>query len=419
MSRRTVRAVPVAALVAAVLFTAGCSTADTFREPPIVDSPGVGGLPESFEPAGPPADASGSDQYVGDVDAGALAGPDGDVYAIAAAPGGSVVVLAGTRLDPARPAVLAELVPGPAGPAVRRVVAIRPVDPLADLHVAPDGTVLVLGEPADGGGTLLVRLAPGATQAETAPVDTGARTPYGPAPVEGSALTPDGATLVLTVLDLAGGAPEARLVTVDAATGAATGSRVIDVGTPEHVVATEVAVRPDGGIAVLLLAALHGDGAVDDPVLAGFGPDLRPTGDLEHLAQHADAARGTSLQLLPDGGAAVVVDVVGLGYPLVWLVVVRDGDAEVTNLEPLGAHRPAAAVAVAADGRTAAVPYSGDDGRAGLATVDLGTGAVRADLTTCATEGTSPQAVAVPAGVAVVVQCREDTGVRAAVALVA
>ncbi len=159
-SMRPVRA----ALVAAALLTAAaCSStagdASATDGSIILDHPGVGGLPE----AQPPADPSSSDELLGTLDAGSLAGPDGHARAVTAGPGGSIVVLASDTQDAAGRTVLVEYLPGPDGLTVARTVEIPRVDGSSDLHVAPDGTVLVIGELRAGdGSTLLVRVVPGA-----------------------------------------------------------------------------------------------------------------------------------------------------------------------------------------------------------------------------------------------------------------
>ena len=379
-----------------------------------MDSPGLGGLPDDA----PPADPSASDEVLGVVDAGAVAGPGGHVRTVAAGPGGSFVVLAGDTGATGR-TVLAEYVPGAAGPELARTVEIPPVDGLSDLHVAPDGTVLVIGELRQGdGSTLLVRLAPGATQAQVLPVDTGAREQYErPAHVEGSALSPDGATLYVSVNDVPGTVPQGWVVAVDAATGAVTDRTVLDLGTGESDTVLELAVRPDGAVVVLAYAALDGDGEVGDPVLVEFDAALEPVAAPVRLSPISQAW-ALDLRLLPDGGAVVLVDGGSLGGADLGLAVVRDGTVERTaDLDPLGTDRPVEAVAVSPDGRGVAVPYVDED-RAGLATLDLGSGEVVADVPLCDGESISLQAVPVAGGVAAVVGCTGVAGERNQVTLI-
>ncbi|SEP28805.1 hypothetical protein [Trujillonella endophytica] len=414
-SARAARAV----LVAAALFTAACSTTDDGpADPPILDYPGVGGLPAADTPAGPPpASTALSDEYLGILDAAAPLGPDGDVYTVAPGPGGSVVALAG--FDAARPAVVAEYVPGPGGPQLARSVEIPPVDDYSDLHVAPDGTVLVLGQVVDGdGSTLLVRIAPGATEAQVLTVATGAEAySGGPAPIEGSALGPDGTTLAVTVNDYPGDVPFGRLLTVDAATGVVTADHQLELGAANRSTALEVAFRPDGGIALLALADLDDDGNVGDAVLAGYDADLRPDGEAVRLSGRSDAW-ALDLHLLDDGSAVVLVDGGPLGGSDLALFVVRDGAVTLgADLDQLEAERVPEAVAVAPDGRTAAVPYT-DDGRAALATVDLATGEVVADVQLCGAEGVTVYAYAVASGVAALAACTDVAEQRAHVVLV-
>ncbi|WP_409331896.1 hypothetical protein [Trujillonella humicola] len=304
---------------------------------------------------------------------------------LAAAPDGTVVALmAGTSEEDA---VVVRLAPGEDGLAVLGTVPVPPIEDDPGLHVAADGTVVVVGT-ADAEDTgeqvVLATVAPGADSAGTVDLEHA----YGDflPQVGGTALSPDGRVLYVSFGyhdDVPG-----RVVAFDAATGEVLDEVDVDPGSgPGGHYGRHLAVRPAGGVAVLVSA--YDDGAGDDTpraVLVEYDAGLEPVGEPVTLLPDAVESISRELFALPGGGwLAVAVDGT-YQSSRVRLVVVRDGAVdrvhaldEVVDLEAVPDD-----VDLGPGGHYLYVPWTGGDGDThGVTTVDLATGEAVAQVPLC------------------------------------
>lgn len=287
-------------------------------------------------------------------------------------------------------AVLVRLSPGQDGLEVDGTVALPPFDRESGLHVAADGTVAVFGTADDeetGEDLVFATVAPGADTAEEVDLEHG----YGdfPPTVGGTALSADGQVLYVSFGydgDVAG-----RVVAFDTGTGEVVDDVDVDPGsgTGEHY-AGHLAVRPDGGVAVLVSAYDErvGSGADDDTpraVLVEYDADLEPVGEPVPLLPDSVESISRELFVLPGGGyAAIAVDGVHQSSEI-RLVVVRDGAVEqvheldeVVDLDVVPDD-----VDLGPGGHYLYVPWSGSGGTQGVTTVDVTTGEAVAEVALC------------------------------------
>ncbi|MGY1771906.1 hypothetical protein [Blastococcus sp. SYSU D00813] len=307
---------------------------------------------------------------------------------LAAAPDGTFVALLAGGAD--GETLLVRLDAAGAGLEATGTVPLPPLDTDTRLLVADDGTVVVAGtvEGDDTGDEIvLATVAPGADTAEEVHLEHG----YGdfPPTVGGTALSPDGQVLYVSFGydgDVAG-----RVVAFDTGTGEVVDDVDVDPGsgTGEHY-AGHLAVRPDGGVAVLVSAYDERveSGADDDTpraVLVEYDADLEPVGEPVPLLPDSVESISRELFVLPGGGyVAVAVDGVYQSSEI-RLVVVRDGAVEqvheldeVVDLDVVPDD-----VDLGSDGRYLYVPWSGSGGTQGVTTIDLATGEAVAEVALC------------------------------------
>lgn len=307
---------------------------------------------------------------------------------LAAAPDGTFVALLPGGDD--GETLLVRLDATGAGLEATGTVPLPPLDTDTRLLVAGDGTVVVAGtvEGDDTGDEIvLATVAPGAASAEVVELDHG----YGDFPpgVGGTALSPDDAVLYVS-FGYDGDVP-GRVVAFDAGTGELLDEVDIDPGSgPGEHYGEHLAVRPDGGVAVLVTAYDDRTGGVDDDtpraVLVEYDADLEPVGEPVPLLADAEESITRELFVLPGGGyVAVAVDGTYQSSE-VRLVIVRDGAVEqVYALDDLvDLDVVPDDVDLGPGGRYLYVPWTGGDGDThGVTTVDLLTGEAVADVALC------------------------------------
>ncbi|MGY1813308.1 hypothetical protein [Blastococcus sp. SYSU D00820] len=317
MPRRTVAALVLVPAIA--LSAAGCTATDGDGEP----------APDGSVP-----------RVVATVDLDAAAGTEVRPSDLAALPGGTALVLLTAPDDAA--SYLLEIGPDGAGPP-RTVPAVRDG---ADLLVAPDGTVHVVGRDATTG---------------ELQISTGERvTPLGRLPdTTAGALSPDGRTAYLAVTYADGRPPE--LLAVDLASGTTTAAEPADP-------VTHLAATTGGGLTAL---EVTGSGAA----LTTYGADLRPTGDPTVLSA---TDRPAGLAVTPDGTAVLTLDGGDSGQ----LLTVSGGEVgqriDLADTEDSGLD-----LAVSPDGRSAVVPLSAYQAPPALVTYDLGSGEPTGEVVLC------------------------------------
>ncbi|MGY1702624.1 hypothetical protein [Geodermatophilus sp. SYSU D00766] len=318
-----------------------------------------------------------------------------DLYDVAATPDGGYVGLLTGNLGTAhrQGSVLVELLPDDdGGLTVGRVTegAAYAGDGLGgEVYVADDGTVVALGPvvSADGEGfDLAVTLLPaGAEQVDVALV---APHPDLGTPDEGTGvLSADGTTLYASLRwEVEEDRYVNRLAAIDVATGALVASEQVQVETDGVAVVYELALRPDGGVVALVQNTRDRTGEESGAQLVEYDADLQPVGDPVEVLPDESYDLGYAFEVLPDG-AAVVALRVGEDGADHRLVTVRDGE------EPVSVAIPGKAwdVVVDAAGRHAYVDYTREENGAAVATVDLATGEVVADVVLCDELGTGAQ----------------------------
>ncbi|MGX5653318.1 hypothetical protein ACWKWC_00925 [Geodermatophilus nigrescens] len=373
-----------------VLFVAGCSTSVTgtaTQAPPAAVSPTADALESlALDPD----------------DEGRLRVSD-----VAAAPDGGIVVLLIPEADSDSRSRFLQLVPDDGGLAVGAVTeAVAFANP-SELVVTPDGTAVALatvplesGDPSldgfDGPDLALAVLAPGAGDVELRRVEGDGE--LGRPDSGNGVLSPDGATLYTTLRWTVDGETVTRLATVDIATAQVTATAPLGV---ESATAYDVALRPDGGVAVLVSAG----GDVDRTLVAEFDADLQPVRPPVELAEGS----GYALTVRPDGTVVASVSTPADGEDRSRLVTVR-GEVVQPALQLPGV---AVDLAVAADGRLLHVGFAraAADGTASptLATVDLVAEEVVETVTLCAGGFTSPFTLAADGrSIAATAGCYED-----------
>ncbi|PWW23504.1 hypothetical protein JD79_02678 [Geodermatophilus normandii] len=360
-----------AALLGSALLLAGCSSTVVGRIAPTA--------------AGPLT------QEVGRVDADAELGHGLEAQDVAATPDGGFVVLL-TSADPLEhSSVLLELVPGdggglPAGAATEG----GPFAAADDVQVAPDGTVVTTGvvliEPGDprrredpyGQDLVLAVLAPGADEPEVVPVEADPEldTPDAISAV----LSPDGETLHGVLQWYVDGRFTSRVVRIDVASGEIVASAPLGVDDPGYASDVEIAPHPDGGLVALVTVDRDAAGGGEDVLVVRYDEDLQPVGEPVDVLER-EPGIGFAVAVLADG--TVLASVLDGGYETgeARLVTVRDGAVEASTVLAGTAH----GLVPEPGGGHVYLSHSWPGGGAGVATVDLATGAVVADVPLCAT----------------------------------
>jgi hypothetical protein len=262
---------------------------------------------------------------------------------------------AAVELTPATPTVFAVPAAAAATPDGRVLVALRPVDSspprlatvspegvvtgavdlppfpdVADLHVLPDGRVVVVGalgpvgDAAGGYGLAVVDPATGQARTTVAvPFDHTVVIPYGR-----SAVSADGrrAYLFVTSIGRRQQFPE-QLVAVDLASGQVVARRAVtdDIAAvsvfPAKFEAAALVPRPGGGVSLLLDASPVAARLERIPTLLPFGADLEPDGEPVRLTDLAEGAETQAVTTGADGTVFVVVEVRDGD----WVLAVPDG----------------------------------------------------------------------------------------------
>ncbi|WP_336031170.1 hypothetical protein [Geodermatophilus sp. FMUSA9-8] len=382
----------------ALLFVTGCSSTVAGAATPGSATPATGPLTEVLGTT-ELDDAVDGDLRLSDV----AATPDG----------GFVVLMTGDLGGDHRSAVVA-LVPGDGGLTVGTVTEGAPFADLGEVHVAPDGTVVALapvlpepGDPGSGDGgreqdLALAVLAPDEDEPELVRIAADAE--LGTPDLGTGVLSPDGATLVASLRWTVDGGTVNRLAAVDVATGEITASAPLGVETPGQAVATELALRPDGGLAALVRTDRDAEGDADGAVLAQYDADLRPLGTPVELVDEEEST-GYALAALADGSVLASVLAGDLDTGEGRLVTVRDGAVSATaGLPGIGTD-----LAVAPGGTHAHLVHGRSGEGVGLAAVQLDTGEVVADVELCPAGIPAPLALAADGRtVAATVACEQD-----------
>ncbi|GAB3316420.1 hypothetical protein GCM10027451_33240 [Geodermatophilus aquaeductus] len=368
-----------AALLSSAVLLAGCSSTVVGRVVPTA--------------AGPLA------QEVGRVDADAELGSGLEAQDVAATPDGGFVVLF-TSEDPLEhSSVLLELAPGDGGGLTAGTATEGgPFAVAEDVQVAADGTVVTTGvvliEPGDprrredpyGQDVVLAVLTPGADEPEVVPVEAD---PEMDTPDAFSAvLSPDGETLHGVLQWSVDGHLTSRLARVDVATGEVEASAPLGVDEPGQAVEVQVAAHPDGGLVALVTVDRDPAGGGDEVVLARYDADLQPVGEPFDVLEQ-DPGIGFAVAVLPDG--TVLASVLDGGWETgsPRLVTVRDGAVEASTVLAGTAH----GLVPEPGGSHVYLSHSWPGGGAGVATVDLATGAVVADVPLCESGSATPPAL--------------------------
>ena len=326
---------------------------------------------------------------------------------VAATPDGGFVVLLIPEAGSDSRSRFLRLVPADGGLAVGAVTEAAAFAHPSELVVTPDGTAVALatvppeaGDPSgdgfDGPDLALAVLAPGAREVELRRVE--AEGELGSPDSGNGVLSPDGTTLYASLRWTSDGGTVTRLATVDVATAQVTATAPLGV---EPATAHDVALRPDGGVAVLVAA----DGGVDRTLVAEFGADLQLVRPPVELAEGS----GYALTVRPDGTVVASVSTPADGEDRSRLVTVR-GEVVQPALQLPGV---AVDLAVAADGSLVHVGFgrAADDGTASpsLATVDLVAEEIVETVTLCAGGFASSFALAADGEtVAATAGCYED-----------
>ncbi|MGY1743768.1 MULTISPECIES: hypothetical protein [unclassified Blastococcus] len=351
---RTPMPAPLFVAAAALALAAGCSTS-------------VDGTPSSSGPgtASAPAPAAAPDELLGRVDLQALfPGVAVREFEVAARPDGSYLALVLPDDSEVGGGWLVELRPGGDGLAAGQVTDLPRFDAVPGLHVAPDGTAVLVDPLAEDPSVIGVAALPvGATEVELRQVDSGFDVP---ADTVASALSPDGGTVYLAATWREPGYRQ-ELLAVDVDAGAVTAAEPVDVADPTAVPTTRVEATADG---VVLLTTDRSDGEATATV-AWYGTDLRPDGDPVPLAEEGGQSDGYALAVTPDGAA--VVSVFEPEAETSRLLVV-DADGIRTSIDLDEAREAPYDVTVDASGRRAYLPVNDRDVRTQLVTVDLTTG---------------------------------------------
>ncbi|MGY1669451.1 hypothetical protein [Geodermatophilus sp. SYSU D00710] len=338
-------------------------------------------------------------EEVGRVDVDAATDDLLQVLDLAASPDGGFVALL-TSEDPTLPAsAFLELVPGDGGLTAGAVTEGPPLVSDGEVWVAPDGTAIamapVLLHPGDpgwaadpyGSDLVLTVLEPGADEPRVVPV---AADPELGTPDLGTAvLSPDGTTLSAVLQWRVDGVFASRLATVDVATGDVLASAPLRVDAGGW--ATEVAAAPhqDGGLAALVTVRNHEDGDADDVVLARYDTDLQPVGEPVVLVGE-EVGTGHALAVLADGTVLASVYAGGYETGQALLLTVRDGVVGTSTVLP----GPAPDLAVEPGEGHVHLSHGRPGSPVGVATVDLATGQVVADVPVCADGTPAPVALA-------------------------
>ncbi|RBY80545.1 hypothetical protein DQ238_08125 [Geodermatophilus sp. TF02-6] len=329
---------------------------------------------------------------LGTVDLDAAVDGDARLSDLAPSPDGDPVALLG---DGGTRSWLVDVTTGDGGPTATGVREIPAVGDDAELAVLPDGGALVAGTNPTAGYRLLTVPPGGTTPTVT---DLGLRPDRAT-----TALSPDGRTFYAAVA-LPDAGP-AQLLAVDLAAGTV---RTTAPVVPDGTVAA-LAARPDGGLAALLETAGR-------TVLGEYDADLRPVGEPVDLVPEAPVSSPADLALTADGTAVATLHL-GEARSSGELVAVADGAVQtVVVLDGVG--DSALDLAIAADGRTAAVPRADLMFPAELITVDLATGERVAEVRLCPGAGVLGQVAPVDGGVVVTGSCIDDDGPQATAFLV-
>ncbi|SFT67260.1 hypothetical protein SAMN05660657_02321 [Geodermatophilus amargosae] len=338
-------------------------------------------------------------QEVGRVDADAELGHGLEARDVAATPDGGFVVLL-TSEDPLEhSSVLLELVPGDGGGLTAGTATEGgPIAVADDVHVAPDGTVVstgvVLIQPGDprrredpyGQDVVLAVLEPGADEPEVVPV--GADPELDTPDTFSAVLSPDGETLHGVLQWSVDGRFISRLAQVDVATGEIEASAPLGADDPGQAVEVQIALHPDGGLVALVTVDRDAAGGGEEVLVVRYDEDLQPVGEPVNVLER-DLGIGFAVAVLPDG--AVLASVLDGGWETgsARLVTVRDGAVQASTVlagtahglvpEPAGSH--------------VYLSHSWPGGGAGVATVDLATGAVVADVPLCEFGSATPPAL--------------------------
>jgi hypothetical protein len=175
-----------------------------------------------------------------------------------------------------------------------------------------------------------------------------------------------------------------ELAAIDVATGALLAHDDVPVETTGVAVPYELALLPDGDVAVLVQNTRDDDGDESGAQLLVLDPRLRPVGEPVDVVPDERYAIGSTMAVLADGTVLVAVRV-GQEDGDERLVTLRDGEVQDSTAIP-GTARD---VAVDAAGRHAYVDHDRPEGGVAVATVDLVTGEVLADVVLCDELGTA------------------------------
>jgi hypothetical protein len=347
-------------LAAAGLLLAGCAGTTV----------GTGSPSPSSSPS--PADA-GFEEVLGDVDlsqavgqllVGADVAVDADGRAVALLTDGQ-----------SGPSYVVEL---PAG-AVHEIPFVFATD---QVFLTPDGDVLVSGtteEPDDATGFQVIALRSGAAEADVRPLDP--QLDYYPR-TSPTALSADGRTMLagFSWSVLTAGSPlPTELVALDVATGTVLAREQL-TGDLAAANVVDLAIRPDGGVSVLLQSDPNSDGRFDDglPLHAQFDENLRLVGEPVELSDFWPEP--VAAQEVTADGATVVA--VRTGTNDLRVVTVVDGEASSVELELRGL-RDVRDIALSPDGRSLYLPYEDDTAQWALGTLDLESGRLVGSLALC------------------------------------
>jgi hypothetical protein len=252
-----------------------------------------------------------------DLSAGARGGRTVPVAAVERADGGVHVLL---DRSPAAPA-LVSVSRASTGLAVTGTALLPRLAPTGDLHLLPDGRVLVPGRFPAGWGLAVVDPASGAVTGGA--VLSAVWTPDGR-----SVLSRDGRTVHLLLT----GFRVARLAAVDAGTGRVLAERDLTAELWPRTGPVHLLPRPHGGVTVVVDAGPQGCTA---PTVRSYDDALDATSPPLALAAPGDRARTRAAATTPDGAVFVSADVPGgswvlavpAGHPRPSLVLTRAGRA--------------------------------------------------------------------------------------------
>ena len=319
-------------------------------------------------------------------------------YDVEAAPDGTFVAFLTGRPGTANRhgSALVELVPGEDGFTVGRVTEGAPYAiEGGEVHVAADGTVVAVGSVLagyeDDGETgdeeqydlVLTVLPPGAEEAEVVPV--GADIHFGPPDDATGVLSADGGTYYASVRwETGDDSYVSHLAAIDVATGELLANVQSPVDTTGVAVTFELGLLPDGNVAALVQNTRDDTGDESGVQLAVLDPRMRLVGEPVDVVPDEPYVYGYAMEVLPDGTALFAV-AVGQEDGDARLVTVRDGQVQASTAIPGNARD----VVVDAAGRTAYLDLDRPEGGVAVASVDLVTGEVLADVVLCDEIGTA------------------------------